>query len=240
MWGREKIIHEIQAIAKRDGKVPGRLRFESVTGLNQHDWCGKYWARWNDAIAEAGLAPNEKQEAIPEDILLGAFLDLAIKLDRIPADADLRLHGRSNPNSPSLSTYQKRFGSKQALLGKVLGFAVEHDAPQHLIETIRSSIDASDAESNVSEDVAIRGFVYLLKSGRRYKIGKTTSPLKRLGQIGIELPERSEPIHTIETDDPAGIEAYWHNRFRDKRLNGEWFDLSAADVRAFRRRRKFM
>jgi hypothetical protein len=81
------------------------------------------------------------------------------------------------------------------------------------------------------------GFVYLMKSGRHYKIGKTNSVDRRRYEIGIQLPQAIEPIHSIETDDPSGIEAYWHNRFRERRLNGEWFELTASDIRAFRKRR---
>jgi len=74
---------------------------------------------------------------------------------------------------------------------------------------------------------------------RRYKIGKAVLVERRMYQIGVTLPENLELLHTISTDDAYGIETYWHNRFSKKQRNGEWFELSAADVRVFKRR-KFM
>ncbi len=89
-----------------------------------------------------------------------------------------------------------------------------------------------------SEDTQI-GFVYLIKSGRFYKVGKSYAVGRREYEIGLQLPERAVTVHVIRTDDPGGIEAYWHKRFEAKRKNGEWFELDAAAVAAFRRR-KFM
>ena len=101
------------------------------------------------------------------------------------------------------------------------------------------------AEDRKGSDVARRneaeqfGYVYLLKSGRYYKIGKTNAAGRRERELSIQLPEKANTVHVIKTDDPTGIEAYWHRRFDSKRKNGEWFELDGADLNAFKRR-KFM
>ena len=86
-------------------------------------------------------------------------------------------------------------------------------------------------------DSAGNGYVYLFKHGsrREYKIGRTNNAIRREGEIAIELPEAVQPVHVIKTDDPSGVEMYWHRRFAEKRKKGEWFELNAADVAAFKR-----
>jgi hypothetical protein len=96
-----------------------------------------------------------------------------------------------------------------------------------------------DAEE-IKSELAAPGYVYLLKHGsrREYKVGRTNNPLRREGELGVQLPEKLQPIHYIETDDPAGVENYWHSRFANKRKEGEWFALTPTDVRAFKRWRR--
>ena len=100
--------------------------------------------------------------------------------------------------------------------------------------------DAEDAEGVPEETAAGElGYVYLMKAGRFYKIGRTNALGRRERELAIQLPEAAKVIHSIKTDDPVGIEEYWHRRFQDRRKNGEWFELTAQDLAAFRRR-KFM
>lgn len=82
-------------------------------------------------------------------------------------------------------------------------------------------------------------FVYLMKSGKYYKIGRSNDAERRAYDLRLQMPEKLELIHKIKTDDSIGIEEYWHKRFKDKRKNGEWFELTRQDVEIFKRR-KFM
>lgn len=83
----------------------------------------------------------------------------------------------------------------------------------------------------------IDGHVYLLRSGKHYKIGRSNAVGRRERELAIQLPQKGTILHKIATDDPAGIESYWHRRFESRRGNGEWFSLTAEDVAAFRRRK---
>jgi hypothetical protein len=103
--------------------------------------------------------------------------------------------------------------------------------------------DESEPVEETDADELEVGYVYLalMKVGRekRYKIGKADIVARRARQIAVDLPEELELVHVISTDDAYGIEGYWHKRFAEKRRGGEWFDLTADEVKAFKRR-KFM
>jgi hypothetical protein len=83
----------------------------------------------------------------------------------------------------------------------------------------------------------VEGYVYLLRSGKHYKIGRSNAVGRRERELAIQLPRKDAILHKIATDDPAGIEFYWHRRFESCRGNGEWLNLTAEDVAAFRRRK---
>lgn len=240
---KDEILAEIRRTAAANGGKPlGRERFLAETGIGTTELEGKYWVRWNDAVREAGLTPNSLNTALASDALLHKLVALIRELGHFPVAGELKMKGRTDPTFPNVKTFD-RFGSKVERIGAVAAFARKmeyEDVVEICVKTGATRSPLPESDNDVNPDVVAVGYVYLLRHGsaREFKIGRTNNPIRREGEIGIELPQELQPLHVISTDDPAGVEAYWHRRFAQKRLKNEWFALSASDVRAFRRWRK--
>lgn len=82
------ILDEIKRTAAVNGGVPlGVSGFSRETGIRRSDWLGKFWARWGDALREAGFEPNLWQTAYGEDVLVEKFISIARDLGRFPVNA---------------------------------------------------------------------------------------------------------------------------------------------------------
>jgi hypothetical protein len=236
---KDHIIREIQRTANANGGVAlGWRRFEAESGIRYYDWYGRFWTRWGDAVREAGFEPNRMSEAYDSAFLLGQLALLTRRLGRIPTHGDLLVAAKNEPDFPSEKVF-RRLGSKPQRASRMLAFCDEnagYDDVADLWRQVSTSEPAPELARAEDGPVAI-GYIYLLKHGtrREYKIGRTNNPLRREGEVGIQLPEKLQPVHYIKTDDAAGVEHYWHARFDGKRKEGEWFALTAEDVRAFRR-----
>jgi Meiotically up-regulated gene 113 len=236
---KEHILAEIRRTALSNSGMPlGKGRFLSETGIKETDWFGRYWSRWGDAVREAGYEPNTLQGAFSDEHLLESIAILTRTLGRFPASGEIRLQRRREVTFPTHNAF-RRFGSKAQLVARVRAFCHNHSSLGD-VEALCPLPSPPEPSAPRGMDRAPEyGFVYLLKVGKHYKIGKTNAAGRRERELAIQLPERAQTAHVIRTDDPMGIEAYWHKRFESKRKNGEWFELDAADVKAFKRR-KFM
>jgi Meiotically up-regulated gene 113 len=231
----------IRTAAENDGVALGRERFLQETGIKESDWIGKIWARWGDAVKEAGVKPNQMQTSVPEDVLIEKLIALIRELGRFPVVTELKLKARQDEYFPSHNTF-RRFGGKIQQIKKIAEYCEGKDEHLDILQVIAEIRfePTSEISSSKNEKVTeLNGFVYLLKSGRHFKIGRSKSFERRSRELAIQLPEKAQTIHVIRTDDPSGIEHYWHRRFESKRKNGEWFELTTEDVKAFKRR-KFM
>jgi hypothetical protein len=84
------------------------------------------------------------------------------------------------------------------------------------------------------EDINEKGCVYFFRhiGLTPVKIGYSTdsSPINRFTQFKTYAPYGSEIIGFIITDSAKKIETYLHKKFENKRLDGEWFEITEQDA----------
>ncbi|EQA46654.1 T5orf172 domain protein [Leptospira broomii serovar Hurstbridge str. 5399] len=239
---KDEILKKIKETALLlGGKSPSIGDMEKYAKIPSHKWKGKYWTRWSDALAEAGFAANTfSSPAFGKEHILKEILIYARSLNKIPTYTELKIRKQTDSNFPSVTTIKNTFQNIEysEIKKDLYNYCNNNSEYSDLLALFNEADKAPSLKPSVSESNKISsGYVYLFQHGSRneYKIGKTNNIIRREGEISIELPEKARPIHHIETDDPSGIEKYWHHRFKDKRKNGEWFELSNADVKAFMR-----
>lgn len=215
------------------GQAPGEKLFAKETGIKQHEWRGVYWARWGDALAEAGLAPNEMQGRFDRKLVLQKLADATRHYGKLPTDTEIMMFRQVDSATPSHKTVARHFHGRENMLSQLREWVAENPA----YVDIAALLPSKPLEAPVRSAAVPEGYVYLIKSGSHYKIGRSDELERRIKEIKIALPEAATLVHTIKTDDPSGIEAYWHRRFAAKRANGEWFKLTTADLAAFKKRK---
>ena len=235
---KKHILDEIKrTTAANGGKPLGLKAFERETGIRYLDWFGKHWKVWGEALTEAGFQPNRMQGKIPDDEVLHHYSSLVRELGRLPVKGDLRLKRRRDTAFPSDNVFA-RFGSKAELTARIRPFCGSRADLADVASLLQPApTTPENAEPQARPAAPVIGHVYLLRSSRYFKIGKSNAFGRRERELAIQLPEKVSTVHVIKTDDPEGIESYWHKRFADKRAHGEWFKLTADDVAAFKRRR---
>ena len=239
---RDEILSEIRATAAdNDGKPLGHRKFTELTGVSAYQW-GKYWARWSDATRDAGFDPNTFLVSFDKADVLGRYFEVIRELGKVPTRGELRLRRTNDLTFPEERTFFRlsgtRNGSKSGLIRVALDYC--QDKPEYAdVQAILEREQTGDDEPSSNDDATAVGFVYLAKARRgEYKIGRTNLVDRRLAEVGVTGPVELTLVHEIKTDDPVGVEAYWHQRFAGRRLRGEWFRLSAADVKMFKRWRR--
>lgn len=72
--------------------------------------------------------------------------------------------------------------------------------------------------------------VYILRSGRYYKIGFAQDVAKRLSNINTSSPRPSTLVYAVETTRFRELEKALHERFSKRRTQREWFALTRRDL----------
>lgn len=180
---RDHTVAEIRRIAAASGdKAPGRRIFERESGISESTWPGVYWARWGDALLEAGIAANAKQAKTDGDFLLGKIAEAVWHFGRTPTLIELRTYRQTDTEFPAHSTLAKHYPAKDDMIAALRAWIAERDGFDAIAALLpEDKPSAAQSERPVvgrSED----GFVYPINSGELYKVGRSDDAESRFKQ----------------------------------------------------------
>ncbi|MEP7041921.1 MAG: GIY-YIG nuclease family protein [Dokdonella sp.] len=235
MTTKSEILAEIRRISSANSGSLSLKKFPELSRIPERQVRGRYWATWNEALAEAGDGINAFSTPKSNEIaVVTALAQLIEVLGTWPVETQLTVEHHENPSFPSVHVI-RGLDKETFLPAKVLAFCVESNTLLIAEEIVRLKVEVESPEESQGQG-RVAGYVYMMRSGKRHKIGKSNSLSRRYREVRQDLPNETILVHTIPTDEPSGIEAFWHRRFADKRVRDTaFFSLDTSDIVAFKR-----
>lgn len=237
---RHEIIAEIRRLAAEIDRPPGSKLFQAETGLSAHHWRGVYWARWSEALREAGFEPNLRQAKADPEVMLEQLALATRRYGHLPTADELNLDRQTGPG-PAPLTLRHHFGRRDTLIAHLRAWTASQPAFSDIAALLPRAPAPAKARPNLPPPHGAGGaggYVRLFRCDARHHLSRIGDADGRQRSRPAWLPSAAILEHAIHTDDPAGVEAYWRRRFAYRRVNEEWFALTAEDVAAFRRWRE--
>jgi hypothetical protein len=146
-----------------------------------------YWARWGDALKEAGFEPIVPQHKIPEDVICKKFCELSIKLKKKPTYSELKMAKRNDVDFPSSRIMVRHYGSISKLSERAIEYAKRDKEYSSAVDYLSTSDGVDRGESRLPTAL---GCVYLIKGGRRFKVGRTKDVESRIPELSYQSQTR--------------------------------------------------
>lgn len=119
----------------------------------------------------------------------------------------------------------------------VLELSQNYCTPQCYVKDINLKITEKEEKENrdrLNEVLFsdVNGYVYFMKSkiNNWLKIGVSKNPATRQNRIQTKLPFEIDIVKQIASSNPYKLENNLHILYEDKRMNGEWFDLTDEEI----------
>ena len=214
---RGAFLNEVKKYAIPSSLLNGQPHFKKID--LQAWWFGK---RFQEKAAVAADVEQRRLITVQE----------AASMLNLP-ESTIRMYGRSGG-----MLHYYLFGDQWLFLKSQIDVILQQrrDAEAGDIRTEEhnsSTIEDQQIKNHVRIEpltLPFTGYVYILKYGPHYKIGKANIVKNRLRQLWTQMPEESELIHTMTAINPLVAENYLHSMFDEKRVNGEWFALTDIDL----------
>lgn len=79
------------------------------------------------------------------------------------------------------------------------------------------------------------GCIYVVRAHGQYKIGRTSGPVwKRLTALQTGSPGKITLVCEMPAPEPQKVERRLHERFASQHTRGEWYALTAKDVKTLK------